>query len=208
MKRNPRSPRKRTKLVHQTIRLAPARIELLRDVADLLLSHGVTPAQVHALVKSAFAHAAARTARLKNGRISYSRVAARTGLRRAAVRDFIRRGATTSLIPSPLGRLAEGWRTDRDFLDRVGKPRPLALGGKQDAFARLASRYVPDIPKRALIEELTNTGHASIRGNSLHLRRHQNASSLLASKTLQASIRGLLNQLRESKQGTGAAQRQ
>ena len=195
MKRNPRSLRSKRGVARQSIRLTPAHSELLTDIADLLLSHGVTAAQALAFVGPAFAHAAARTARLKNGRISYSRVAARTGLRRAEVRDFLQLGSTRRLNPTPLGQLALGWGSDHEFLDRVGRPRPLAFAGKRDAFARLARRYVPDIPKRALIEELTNAGRASIRGNLLHLRRTKNGYSPLASKTLHDSIRMLLKRL-------------
>jgi hypothetical protein len=193
MKRKPR-------FVRRAINAAPARIELLTEIADLLLRHGITPAQVQALMEPAFTHAAARTARLKNGRISYSRVAARTGLRRTVVRDLLRDNPTR-LLPSPLARVALGWRTDSDFLDGAGKPRPLALGGRQGAFARLARKHAPDIPKRALVEELVDAGHASLRANVLYLRRPPSTRNLLASQKFHTSVRSLLDSLRERKRG-------
>jgi hypothetical protein len=206
MKRNLQSSRRRSKVVRRANDVVPAHIELFTEIADLLLRHGITPAQVQALMEPAFAHAAARTARLKNGRISYSRVAARTGLRRTVVRDLLR--GNTTFVPSPLARLALGWRTDRDFLDGAGKPRPLALDGKQGAFTRLARRHAPDIPKRALVEELVDAGHASLRAKVLHLRRPPSARNLLVSQKFHTSVRALLNDLPEGKRRIDATKRQ
>jgi hypothetical protein len=198
MKRNLRTARQGRTIARRAIRKNQTQLEQLTDIADVLLSNGITPAQVHALMDSAFAHAAARTAQLKNGRPNYSRVAARTGLRRTVVRNLLRREAATPDVPSPVNRLALAWRSDGDFLDSAGKPKQLVLGGRHDAFARLAHRYAPDIPKRALIDELIGSGLASIRGNVLVLHRPGNAHSRLASKTLHASVRAFLTRWRQS----------
>jgi Family of unknown function (DUF6502) len=199
MKRKPRSSNQKSKVTRRTVSLAPSQFELLIAIADLLLSRGITPAQLHALMEPAFAQAAARSARLKNGRVSYSRVAAKTGLRRAAVRDLLRQGATTLRAPNPVDRLILGWRADNDFLDRSGKPKFLRIDGKEGAFARLADRYARDIPKRALVHELVDAGLASDHGSELRLHRPKVGKSLLASKSFRASVLRFLSQLREGK---------
>ncbi len=191
MKRGLRIARSQT-IARRAIRPTQTELKLLTDVADLLLSNGITPSQVHALMDSAFAHAAARTAQLKNGRTNYSRVAAKTGLRRAVVRDLLRAEVATPDISSPLDRLACGWRSDGDFLDGTGKPKELVIGGRRDPFTRLARRYAPDIPTRALIDELIGSGLASLRGRALVLRRSGNAQSRRASKTFHVSVRAFL----------------
>lgn len=198
MKRNLRITRPGQTIAGGAIRVNRSQLDQLTEISGALLNGGITPAQVHALIDSAFAHAAARTARFKNGRTNYSRVAARTGLRRTVVRHLLRTEAVTPDIPSPLDRLALGWRSDRDFLDRDGKPKRLAFGGRHDAFARLARRYAPDIPKRALVDELVSSSLASIRGEGLVLRRSGNAKSRIVSRTLSASVRAFLTCWRQS----------
>ena len=196
MKRNLRITRQGQTTARRSIRENYTQLEQLTDIADVLLINGITPAQVHALMDWAFARAAARTAQLKNGRTNYSRVAAKTGLRRMVVRNLLHREAETPHTPSPLNRLALAWRSDVDFLDNAGKPKQLAIVGH--AFARLAHRYAPDIPKRALIDELVGSGLASIRGKVLILHRSQHAKSRLAFKALQASVRAFLTCWRQS----------
>jgi hypothetical protein len=198
MNRNLRIARQGQPAVRRAIRENQTQLEQLTDIADVLLSNGITPAQVHVLIGSAFARAAARTAQLKNGRTNYSRVAARTGLRRTVVRNLLHREAKTPDIQSPLNRLALAWRSDGDFLDNAGRPKQLAIVGRHDAFARLAHRYAPDIPKRALIDELVDSGLASIRGKVLILSRTRNAKRLLASKAFHASVRAFLTCWRQS----------
>jgi Family of unknown function (DUF6502) len=199
MKRNPRSSNQKSKVARRAVSPAPTQLELLTQIADLLLSCGITPAQLDALMQPAFAQAAARNARLKNGRVSYSRVAAKTGLRRASVRHLLRPGATTLLTPTPVDRLILGWRADSDFLDRSGKPKLLRIYGNKDAFACLAERYARDIPKRALIQELIDAGLASSRGNKLRLHPPRVGKSLLASKAFRASALKFVDQLRNGK---------
>jgi hypothetical protein len=199
MKRNSRSSIQESMLARRAASVAPAQGELLTEIADLLLSYGITPAQLHALMERAFVQAAARGARLKNGRINYSRVAAKTGLRRASVRVLLRTGSTTLLTPNPLQQLVQGWRTDVDFLDSAGKPRILTFGSKQDAFARLARRYARDIPKHALIQELLAADLATSRGNALRLHRSKSGKNLLASKAFRASVLTFLGYIRQSR---------
>ncbi len=165
-----------------------AQNELLAEIAALLLEHGITPAQTRAVMEVAFARVAARTARLKNGRTSYSRVAAKTGLRRSNVRGLLSE-TTVPCKPSPVQRLVLGWRAE--FLDSSGKPLRIVLGRKRDKFSRLARTYAPDIPRRALIDELTASGLASLRNNVLALRRLPK----LESRHFDSSLRALLIQL-------------
>ncbi len=175
---------------------------ILVELAALLLGFGINPHRLTTIMTRAFAHAAARSARLKNGRVSYARVAAKTGLRRAVVTTLLDKGPPPLIALSPVDRVANGWRTDSDFLDKAGKPIELKLAGKQKAFARLARRYARDIPQRALIQELLAEGLVSCTNDGLRLRRARRKLVSLASDSFLESIRQLLDEAQEKKTGT------
>jgi hypothetical protein len=172
--------------------ISPGQTRLLTQIAALLLADGVTPGRFQALMARAFVQAASHSATLKNGRVSYSRVAARTGLRRAIVRDILQKNAVPRSVPSPLERLVLGWRTDSDFVDRNGTPRQLTVRGKRRSFASLARKYVRDIPYRALIQELVEARLVSLQGDDLRLCRPKRKLGFIASKSFGDSVELLL----------------
>ena len=179
------------------VRVSTAESELLINIAGLLLSYGITPGSLRALMEPAFARSAARGAQLKNGRPSYYRIAARTGLRRSAVKDFLRdTGELKCVQASPLTQIVNGWRSNREFLDKTGKPRILAVNDKKRGFVRLTSLYVPDIPHRALCRELMDAGYVSMRRDSVRLRPLRQPKGPLVLKRNRALVRSLLVQLR------------
>src|SRR5580698_8732485 len=92
--------------------------ELMRELAFVLLTQGITPKSFGDLSRVAFVEAAATHSRLLNGRINQSRVAAQTGLSRADVKRLLARkrdDIQMSLRPTPVERVITGWRNDRRF---------------------------------------------------------------------------------------------
>jgi Family of unknown function (DUF6502) len=181
--------------------------DILLDVADVLLRAGITPAHLSALMRPAFAQAAASRARLKNGRVNYSRVAAKTGLTRSEVRKLLKKPSDVRPAPAPIDRVLEGWRTDRKFLDREGKPKRLTLIGKRNTFARLGRKYARDIPARALITELEAEGLASLDPSGVSIGTEKRGSGLLASASFRKAVRKLLKQARQQFMVTSANRR-
>ena len=129
---------------------------LLTELAFVLLPRGMTPKSFGELARSAFVQVAADAAKRRNGRINHSRVAAQTGLSRSDVRRLLSRDVLDSVHvdQTPVGRVIAGWRTDRKFADRDGKPKRLRIAGSRSSFTGLVKEYGGDIPHRAVLDEL------------------------------------------------------
>jgi hypothetical protein len=55
-------------------------------------------------------------------------------------------------------RVLAGWHLDAEFIDELGRPRPLDAKGEGATFAQLVRRYAGDIPVTALTKELLRSG--------------------------------------------------
>lgn len=157
-------------------RLARGHLQLLvlvNELATVLLPRGVTPKSFAELGRIAFVRAAADRARLINGRVNYSRVAAQTGLTRADVRRLLHRNNDSRITTNrtPVEKVIGGWRLDRDFTTKQGRPRPLSMDGPTPSFQSLAKKYGGDIPHRAILEELKDARAITIRQGSIKLNR-------------------------------------
>jgi Family of unknown function (DUF6502) len=157
--------------------------ELIRELAFVLLTQGVTPRSFGELSRVAFVEAAATHSRLLNGRVNQSRVAAQTGLSRADVKRLLDRKRDEFQIshrPTPVGRVIEGWRTDRRFVDSKGLPKTLSTSG----FSRLTKKYGGDVPYRAVLGELERIHAVKVAGdqvqltNAARLRRRDGLAAL------------------------------
>jgi hypothetical protein len=142
------------------------------ELSGVLLEQGITSNEFADLVNYSLVRAAANRSKLRNGRVNYSRVAAQTGLSRAAVRQLL-----SGVYPkpglierAPLMRVVRGWRSDGQFLQRDGRPRRLRIAGQVGSFGQLVKKHGGDIPPRAILEELRRTGAVSTDGPSVRLR--------------------------------------
>jgi len=171
--------------------------ELLTELAFVLLPRGMTPKRFSEMVRLAFVRAAADISRLRNGRVNHSRVAAQTGLARADVKKLLRRGVSPSSDrnQTPVERVIDGWRTDREFAKRPGSPNCLRISGQRGSFARLVKKYGGDVTPRAVLEELRRMGAVidTDRGVLLQLSPHlrQRHDFAFLSPVLPALIDGL-----------------
>jgi hypothetical protein len=62
-------------------------------------------------------------------------------------------------------RVIAGWRRDRDFHDRQGKPSVLDIKGPGASFADLVKRFSGDLPVRAVLDELLRVGAVELIGD-------------------------------------------
>ena len=146
--------------------------ELLRELAFILVSRGISLKGFSELSRSAFVQAAAGLSRLQNGRVNYSRVAATTGLSRADVKRLLENRRTGAFVANPqtaVERVLNGWRHDPRF-SRAGKARLLRIVGSTKSFNSLAKRYGGDVPYRAVLTELQRIGAVTVDHEYVRLR--------------------------------------
>jgi hypothetical protein len=91
-------------------------------------------------------------------------VAVITGLTRKEVQRLTRARAPSDPDSADrynrAARVIGGWRRDRQFLDRRGKPAILTISGGGGTFQELVRRYSGDVPYRAVLDELVAEGGA------------------------------------------------
>jgi len=172
--------------------------ELLIELASTLLPRGITPKRFSELARLAFVRAAAERSRLRNGRVNHSRVAAQTGLSRADVKRLLLQGGALlagGQGQAPVEKVITGWRTDRLFAHRPGRPKRLRISSGAASFSNLVRRYGGDVPHRAFLEELRRLGAVSDGRDTVRLkpswalRRHPDATFL--SPVLPALLDGI-----------------
>lgn len=146
--------------------------KLLTELAFALLPRGMTPKRFADLARFAFVRAAQEMSRTRNGKINQSRVAAQTGLSRADVKRLLKSDTFDAYHSdqSPIERVINGWRADRLFTHRPGRPKRLRIAGSGGSFTRLARKYGGDVPHRAVLDELRRIGAVKDHGDSVSLR--------------------------------------
>ena len=147
--------------------------DLLGELASALLPRGITPNTFSSLAHKAFIRAAASHARLRNGKVNHSKVAALTGLSRKEIRRVLNRSSSLEPVSAtrmPSERVVRGWLTDRRFLTRQGRPKSLVIGGETVSFERLVKEYGGDISPRAVLEELVRSRMVRRAGERLALQ--------------------------------------
>lgn len=159
----------------------------LTGLAAPCIAQGMTAKNFERLARYAFVQAATKGSTFVNGRVNYSRVAARTGLTRAEVKRVL--SASNSWLQvrnGPLERVILGWRTDRHFIDPRRRPRRLVIAGHRRSFANLTKRYAKDVPPKAVLEELRRIGAVVISGTSVKLNTRLSVGALQVRKRLAA----------------------
>lgn len=172
-------------------------IEFLSEFARFLVSAGVTHAKFAKIARSAFYSAAIAKARFSNLRVNQSAVAAMTGMTRLQVRELAADSEENLSAPRDrLDNLIHGWTTDVAFIDSKYRPRPLAVTGRQGAFAALVKKYGGDIPPRSALREMLRHECVAVRDGYAHLSgvaRHSSGTARLSnmSKILREMVRDL-----------------
>ena len=192
-----------------SVRGASVLQELLTELAFMLLPRGMTPKRFGELARSAFVQAAANMSKLRNGKVNHSRIAAQTGLSRANVKRLLRSNVFDSVRPdqTPVRRVINGWRTDRKFVNRVGRPKRLKISGSSVSFISLVKKYGGDVPHRAVLDELRRIGAVNGDRDSVQLQPshhlYQRHDFVFLSPVLPALVDGI--RIASSKTSSGAA---
>jgi hypothetical protein len=145
----------------------------LTELALVLLPRGMSPKWFSELARSAFVQAAADIARLRNGRVNHSRVAAQTGLTRADVKRLLKQNAFQSRKrgQTAVERVIDGWLADPEFALRTGQAKKLKIAGHRGSFAHLVKKYGGDVPHRAVLDELRRIAAVTDSDGAVQLRR-------------------------------------
>lgn len=152
-------------------------VRMLRPIARVALRHGMSCLEFEDITRWVFVDAALHDPQLSlpgRGKQFKSRAAILTGLSRKEVMRLSRR-----LAPGEDGeiqarnraaRVLAGW-LNPPFTDARGTPRVLPIKGGADSFVRLVREHGGDVPYRAILDELEQSGVVEkINGRSVRLR--------------------------------------
>lgn len=140
---------------------------ILRPLARLLMSHGVSYPAFSELAKGAFVTAAAKDFPSDGGAITDSRISLLSGVHRREVKRL--RTESAQSMPPPavsLGaQIVARWCGDGRYLDAQRQPKPLprlASKGGDISFERLVEGVNKDIRPRAVLDEWLRLGVATL----------------------------------------------
>lgn len=133
-----------------------------KRLASILLPLGFGLGEFLQTARAAFVAAAADEIRAHGDRVSTSRIAVITGLRRQEVARIRanKDDAVGTKATQRTARVMDGWFTDGDFADSVGNARALRPTGPH-SFAKLVRKWGGDVPPRAVLRELLAAGMAT-----------------------------------------------
>ena len=145
---------------HQILAAALARI--LKPLVRILLRSGISYGTFADIAKRQFVDVAQNEFSIHGRKQSVSRVSVITGLTRKEVGRIMGlhepEDTRSEDRYNRASRVIAGWRRDKDFLDREGKPLLLTVSGTANSFQQLVKRYSGDMPFRAVLDELVADG--------------------------------------------------
>ncbi|MBN1662067.1 MAG: hypothetical protein JW943_00550 [Deltaproteobacteria bacterium] len=145
-------------------------LKLLRPLVHLLLSNGISYHAFSDLARWAYVDIAFKEFGVPKRKQTTSRVSVITGLSRKEVqklRDLeIPADADTPKRYNRATRVISGWIRDPLFSDHDNNPLSLPLYGEA-SFSSLVKKYSGDMPVRAVLDELLNTGAVVLQEDGL-----------------------------------------
>jgi len=132
--------------------------QILVNVTQLLLRNGYGFRRFNKLARWAFVEAAVALDSDSEHRSSTARIAAITGLTRIEVSQLrgpkldwpVNEGTPSNRAIS----VANGWRSDRKYLNHRNRPKQLPFNSTDSSFTKLVKKYSKDIPARAMLVEM------------------------------------------------------
>jgi len=135
---------------------------LLRPLVRILLRNGVAHGAFAELTKKVFVDVAFDEFAPDGKKQTVSRVSAMTGLTRkevARLHELQQTDDTSSQARyNRAVRVISGWMNDTRFHDSAGKPAELPVSGQPHSFDELVRQYSGDIPTRAMLSMLVESG--------------------------------------------------
>lgn len=147
--------------VQEHLRLALRR--LLKPLVRLLISQGMSHAELSEAAKDAYVEMAIRYGE-GGKKINQSQIAILTGLTRKEVKNVIDRALeseSTPSKPSRPSRVLTGWYNDPDYTGPYGIPMELPYDSQNEeiaCFVQLVRTYSGDMAPRQMLNELLRSG--------------------------------------------------
>lgn len=147
--------------VQEHLRLALRR--LLKPLVRLLISQGMSHAELSEAAKDAYVEMAIRYGE-GGKKVNQSQIAILTGLTRKEVKNVIDRALeseSTPSKPSRPSRVLTGWYNDPDYTGPYGIPMELPYDSQSEdtsCFVQLVRTYSGDMAPRQMLNELLRSG--------------------------------------------------
>lgn len=141
--------------VHQIV------LHILRPLIRILHRKGLAFGEFSLLARKVYVEIAEEALRQADEKPTSSRIAISTGLTRKEVAQLRQHDAEQLVNVARYNRSVRvigGWLNDPDFNTAAGKPAILNLQGQMPSFEALVSRYSGDMPSRAMLRELLQSG--------------------------------------------------
>lgn len=148
--------------VQEHLRLALRR--MLKPLVRLLISQGMSHAELADAAKDAYVEMAIRYGHGDGKKINQSQIAILTGLTRKEVKNVIDRALGSEIAPSKPSRpsrVLTGWYNDPDYTGPYGIPMELPYDSDvatDASFVQLVKTYSGDMAPRQMLNELVRSG--------------------------------------------------
>lgn len=139
-------------------------LHILRPLIRILHRKGLAFGEFSLLARKAYVEMAEAALIQAEEKATTSRIAISTGLTRKEVAQLRQHDAEQLVSLARYNRSVRvigGWINDPDFNTPEGKPMMLSLQGSHPSFESLVGRYSGDMPSRAMLRELLQTGVVS-----------------------------------------------
>lgn len=139
-------------------------LHILRPLIRILHRKGLAFGEFSLLARKVYVETAEAALTQANEKATSARIAISTGLTRKEVAQLRKHEAEQLVNLARYNRSVRvlgGWLNDPDFNTSVGQPRVLPLQGCFPSFEALVGRYSGDMPSRAMLRELLQTGVVS-----------------------------------------------
>ena len=138
--------------------LFSAVIRILRSLVRIFLRNGLPFGVFAELARWVYVDVAHKEFGIKGRKQTDSRVSILTGMSRKEVRRLRTMQQPEGKMEidryNRAARVIAGWRRDKRFHDKSGRPRSLTVEGSSPNFNDLVKTYSGDVPARAIIDEL------------------------------------------------------
>lgn len=155
--------------------LSASVLQMMRPLVRILLRNGIAYGTLAELVRKVYVDVAFQDFAPEGKKQTVSRVSVLTGLTRKEVKRLMELKSpddSTSQERFSRGiRVIGGWLNDRRFRDANGNPADLPVDGVRKSFATLVKDYSGDIPTRAMLAMLEESGSVRLVKNRVRLVR-------------------------------------
>ncbi len=184
---------------------------LLRPLVRILLRNGVPFAAFADLVKCVYVEVAGDEFSLPGKKQTNSRISTITGLTRKEVLRIsnLESYASHERVEKHhrAARVVSGWVRDKAYQDKRHQPAHLPLEGGTGSFAALVKAYSGDVPARAILDELLQTGVVELDASGrAHLLARAFVPRLGAEEKLEIlgkDVAGLISTIDHNTQSAG-----